>query len=38
MTVAIGIAIDGSKYVLDFEEGPSENGGVVSSLPNRIKA
>jgi len=30
VVVAIGIESDGSKWVLDFEEGPSENATVVS--------
>lgn len=38
VVVAIGIESDGSKWVLDFEEGPSENATVVSSLLDRIKA
>jgi len=37
VVVAIGIESDGSKWVLDFEEGPSENAAVVSSLLDRIK-
>lgn len=38
VVVAIGIESNGSKWVLDFEEGPSENATVVSSLLERIKA
>lgn len=38
VVVAVGIAMDGTKQVLDFEEGPSENATVVSMLLDRIKA
>jgi len=38
VVVAIGIESDGNKWVLDFEEGPSENGAVVLSLLERIKS
>lgn len=38
VVVAVGIGTDGTKEVLDFEEGPSENATVVSALLDRIKA
>ena len=38
VVVAIGIESDGNKWVLDFEEGPSENSAVVLSLLERIKS
>lgn len=36
--VALGIDMEGRKVMLDFEEGPSENTEIVSSLLDRLKS